>query len=74
MLWLLSELKDLDAADERFNAKMTVLIENVRHRVEEEKKEWFPEVREAMGRNRLIELGGQRETARKQAPADPLDQ
>ncbi|KPI15285.1 Hemerythrin HHE cation binding domain protein [Actinobacteria bacterium OK006] len=53
VLWLLSELKDLAPADERFDAKMTVLMENVRHHVEEEEKEWFPNVRKAMGRNRL---------------------
>src|SRR3954447_1795103 len=34
--WVLSELEDLDAHDERFDAKVTVLIENVRHHVEEE--------------------------------------
>ncbi len=72
VLWMLSELKDLDPADERFDAKMTVLIENVRHHVEEEEKEWFPEVRKAMGRNRLTELGEQMEKAKKKAPRDPL--
>ncbi|MGW2788286.1 hemerythrin domain-containing protein [Streptomyces populi] len=72
VLWMLSELKDLDPADERFDAKMTVLIENVRHHVEEEEKEWFPEVRKTMGRNRLTELGDQMEAAKKNAPSDPL--
>ncbi|THA76083.1 hemerythrin domain-containing protein [Streptomyces sp. A0642] len=72
MLWMLSELKDLDPADERFDAKMTVLMENVRHHVEEEEKEWFPEVRKAMGRNRLTELGEQMEQAKSKAPGEPL--
>ncbi|MFF0066885.1 hemerythrin domain-containing protein [Streptomyces sp. NPDC005279] len=72
VLWMLSELKSLDPADERFDAKMTVLIENVRHHVEEEEKEWFPDVRKAMGRNRLTELGEQMEKAKKQAPGHPL--
>ncbi|MFG3281288.1 hemerythrin domain-containing protein [Streptomyces sp. NPDC048111] len=72
MLWILSELKDLDPHDERFDAKMTVLIENVRHHVEEEEKEWFPEVRKAMGRKRLTELGEEMEAAKKKAPGDPL--
>ncbi|WP_419248496.1 hypothetical protein [Streptomyces virginiae] len=48
---------------------MTVLMENVRHHVEEEEKEWFPEVRKAMGRNRLTELGERMEAAKKTAPA-----
>ncbi|MFD8149129.1 hemerythrin domain-containing protein [Streptomyces sp. NPDC059708] len=72
VLWMLSELRDLDAADERFDAKMTVLIEHVRHHVEEEEKEWFPDVRKAMGRNRLTELGAQMEQAKKKAPGEPL--
>jgi hemerythrin superfamily protein len=40
--WLLSELRRLDPGEETFNAKVTVLIENVRHHVEEEEKDWFP--------------------------------
>ena len=70
--WLLSELQNLDAADETFTAKVTVLIENVRHHVEEEEKEWFPEVRKALGRNRLAELGERLEAAKPEAPADPM--
>jgi hemerythrin superfamily protein len=70
--WLLSELQDLDPARETFNAKVTVLIENVRHHVEEEEKEWFPQVRKAMGRTRLAELGEQMAAAKPNAPKDPM--
>ncbi|MER5734896.1 MULTISPECIES: hemerythrin domain-containing protein [unclassified Streptomyces] len=73
VVWMLSELDGLDPSDERFDAKMTVLMENVRHHVEEEERDWFPEVRKAMGRNRLLELGDRMEEARKNAPASPLD-
>ena len=72
MAWLLSELSNLSAADETFNAKATVLIENTRHHVKEEEEEWFPEVRKALGRNRLRELGEEMEAAKKAAPSDPL--
>lgn len=72
VLWMLSELKGLDATDERFDAKMSVLMENVRHHVEEEEQEWFPTVRKAMGRKRLTELGERMEAAKKDAPDDPL--
>src|SRR3954454_17529937 len=34
--WVLSELENLTPEDERYDAKVTVLIENVRHHVEEE--------------------------------------
>ena len=32
-----------------FTAKTTVLIENVRHHIGEEEKEWSPKVREGLG-------------------------
>ena len=38
MKWVLSELDDMDPEDERFDAKVTVLIENVRHHVKEEER------------------------------------
>ncbi|MFC4036085.1 hemerythrin domain-containing protein [Streptomyces polygonati] len=72
VLWMLSELAGLDPKDERFDAKMTVLMENVRHHVEEEEQEWFPQVRSAMGRNQLVELGEQLTAAKPGAPRDPL--
>jgi hemerythrin superfamily protein len=72
VVWMLSELASLDPKDERFDAKMSVLMENVRHHVEEEEKDWFPEVRKAMGRNRLVELGERLEEAKESATRDPL--
>ena len=72
VVWLLSELRELDPADETFDAKVTVLIENVRHHVEEEEDEWFPDVRKAMGRKRLSELGARMIEAKSNAPRDPL--
>ncbi|MEV4427843.1 hemerythrin domain-containing protein [Streptomyces sp. NPDC049602] len=71
VVWTLSEIKDMDPGDERFKAKMSVLMEQVRHHVEEEEQDWFPEVRKVMGRNRLVELGGELEAGKKQAPRDP---
>jgi hemerythrin superfamily protein len=73
VVWMLSELLGLDPADETFDAKVTVLTENVRHHVEEEEDEWFPEVRAAMGRKRLQELGQRMIDARSDAPKNPLE-
>jgi hemerythrin superfamily protein len=70
--WLLAELAATDPQDERFDAKMTVLMENVRHHVEEEEQDWFPQVRSAMGRKQLQELGAEMEAAKARAPKDPL--
>lgn len=69
--WLLSELDDMDPVHERFDAKVTVLMENVRHHVEEEETEFFPMVREHLGRNELGELGDTLAQAKKSAPTKP---
>jgi hemerythrin-like domain-containing protein len=69
--WTLSELADMDPTHERFDAKVTVLIEMVRHHVEEEESEFFPKVREALGRNDLAEIGEALADAKKSAPTKP---
>ena len=46
--WTLSELEGMTPEDERFQAKVTVLMENVRHHVREEERDLFPQVRKAM--------------------------
>src|SRR6476620_2803650 len=68
---LVMELSGMDPDDERFTAKTMVLIENVRHHIEEEENEWFPQVREALGRKVLQELGAQMAEARERAPRSP---
>ena len=70
--WILSELARTDPTDERFDAKMSVLMENVRHHVKEEEDEWFPQVRKAIGRKDLRDLGEKLEAAKRAAPSDPL--
>jgi len=69
--WVLSELETMSPEEERFDAKVTVLIENVRHHVEEEESEYFPEVRSELGRKALTELGDAMDTARAAAPTHP---
>ena len=68
---VLHELEDLDPADERFDAKVTVLMENVRHHVKEEEHDLFPTVREYLGRTRLRELGDELRAARTRVPTRP---
>jgi hemerythrin superfamily protein len=69
--WELQELVDLDPKDERFTAKVTVLMENVRHHVREEEGELFPSVRAAMTRSQLREIAERLEKARRTAPTRP---
>ena len=68
---LVMELVTMKPKDERFDAKTTVLIENVRHHIEEEEQEWFPQVREKLGRKQLQDIGAEIEQARKKAPKKP---
>ena len=68
---LVIELSVMKPTDERFTAKTTVLIENVEHHIDEEEKEWFPKVREGLGRKQLQELGAEMAKARKKAPTRP---
>ena len=65
------ELSAMDATDERFEAKTTVLIENVEHHMEEEEQDWFPKVRDGLGRKQLQELGEALLEAKKRAPRRP---
>ncbi|HEY2815457.1 MAG TPA: hemerythrin domain-containing protein [Acidimicrobiales bacterium] len=69
--WQLSELDGLSSEAERFDAKVTVLIENVRHHVKEEEKDMFPRVRKALSRDQLAELGDLIVRAKKVSPTRP---
>jgi hemerythrin superfamily protein len=65
---LIGELRSMSPDDETYRAKGTVLIENVKHHIEEEESELFPAVREALGRTALQDLG-QRMSASPEAQA-----
>jgi hemerythrin superfamily protein len=68
---LVAELAAMEPTDERFTAKTTVLIENVRHHMEEEEQEWFPKVREGLGRKTLQDLGARMIGLKENAPRSP---
>ena len=65
---LCMELAGMAPDAERFDAKTTVLIENVTHHIEEEEEEWFPQVRAGLSRKQLQEIGARLEEARAKAP------
>jgi hemerythrin superfamily protein len=67
------ELSTMDPDDEHFDAKVTVLIESVTHHIQEEEQEWFPKVREALGRNELQELGARMAELKPNAPTKPTE-
>jgi len=68
---LVVELSAMKPDDERFTAKTTVLIESVRHHMEEEEQDWFPKVREGLSRSVLQDIGAEMIDVRKRAPKRP---
>jgi hemerythrin superfamily protein len=68
---LCMELAAMSPEHEHFDAKVSVLIENVEHHIEEEEGEWFPKVRERLGRKDLQDIGARMEKLRDKAPRRP---
>jgi hemerythrin superfamily protein len=68
---LVVELAAMKPTDERFDAKTTVLIESVTHHMEEEEQDWFPKVRDGLGRKVVQEIGAEMIAAKKKAPRRP---
>ena len=68
---VLNELESLNAKAKRFDAKVTVMIEVVRHHVKEEERDLFPKVRDLMPRRELVELGEALRNAKRHVPTRP---
>jgi hemerythrin-like domain-containing protein len=68
---LVLELAAMEPDAERFVPKMTVLMENVKHHMEEEEQEWFPKVREGLSRTQLQEIGAELARVKETAPRSP---
>ncbi len=68
---MLSELEKLAPTHERFRAKFTVIIENVRHHIEEEESDMFPLVRDNFTVEELNTMGEQMAQAKPLAPSRP---
>ena len=74
---LIAELDSMADDDEHFEAKFTVLLENVRHHIEEEESEMLPKAK-SLGKERLAALGQEMAERKKElkkaysAGEDPL--
>jgi len=66
---LLGELAGMSSEDEAFDAKVTVLMENVRHHVEEEEAEMLPQSEKILGEDELTRLGEQMAARKRQLGA-----
>jgi hemerythrin superfamily protein len=67
----LAEIQRLDPADERFEAKVHVLIGNVRHHVEEEERDLLPAMKRTLSPDELQSLGDALVRAKASAPTRP---
>lgn len=74
---LMSEIRELPVGADDWVAKMTVLMENVQHHIEEEESELFSSVRSEMDADTLSDLAEQLEDKKRElgAPtvADKID-
>jgi hemerythrin-like domain-containing protein len=61
---IMGQLASLPVDDETWGAKATVMIENLRHHIEEEEGEMFPKARTVFDADELTELG-EKMTARR---------
>ncbi|HEU0239920.1 MAG TPA: hemerythrin domain-containing protein [Micromonosporaceae bacterium] len=68
---LCMELAAMSPDNEHFDAKTTVLIENVTHHIAEEESDWFPKVRAGLSRTQLQDLGARMIELKKKAPRRP---
>jgi hypothetical protein len=64
---LVQELRGMDAKDDRYEAKLMVLIESVRHHIKEEEREMFPTARKLFQKDELAQLGQQFLEAKRRA-------
>jgi hemerythrin superfamily protein len=69
--WELAAISAMDIGDERFAAKLAVLKDTLRHHIEEEEEDLFPEVVDAVGVAKLNAMGRALERARRTAPTRP---
>lgn len=69
---LINEVQACQPGDERWHAKMTVIIENVEHHAEEEETQMWPKARSALGAATLEALAGQLEAKKRDLGAPTI--
>lgn len=68
---LAAELAELSPEDERYDAKMTVLMESILHHLQEEEQVLFPRARSCIDAQQLQEMGAQMAALEAEAPRAP---
>ena len=67
---VMGELEGLSVEDETWGPKAKVMIENLRHHIEEEEGEMFPKARQVLDRDELQQLGKAMEQRKTEAMAE----
>jgi hemerythrin superfamily protein len=67
----LQRLEQLDADDPAFDDTLATLMREIRHHIEDEEGQTFPQMREAMDEDELKKLGGRVEAFKSVAPTRP---
>ncbi|MFD9123310.1 hemerythrin domain-containing protein [Kitasatospora sp. NPDC059571] len=68
---LCAEIADMDGDHPELVAKVAVLADAVTRHIDTEEHDWFPRVREALGRKRLQDIGERLLTVGRTAPRRP---
>lgn len=68
---VLNEIDSMTAHDDGFHERMTQLMADIRHHVEEEETEMLPAIRRQLSAEELADLGEKMESARSMVPTRP---
>lgn len=67
----MNEIDSMTAHDDGFHQRMTELIAEIRHHVEEEETQMLPAIRDQLSTQELGDLGAKMENARSMVPTRP---
>jgi hemerythrin superfamily protein len=68
---VMKQIEALDASDPAFMARVQQFEAQLRHHANDEESQQFPELRNHIGREKLVELGEKVQNAKKLAPTRP---
>jgi iron-sulfur cluster repair protein YtfE (RIC family) len=70
---LLEELVAMETEDDDYSSKLNELKEKIQHHVKEEEGEMFPQARQALGQDRLRELGQEMESRKEELKGEMVE-
>jgi hemerythrin-like domain-containing protein len=70
---VLDQMEGMDAEDDDYAAKLEDLKQKIQHHVKEEEGEMFPQARQALSREELMELGSEMDARKQELKADLVE-